>query len=75
MSAPSYSGLSGVDNGTPAGFNTAVNSCLVLVRGQQGQKYTSGAAKERGGPGAFCNGKGTRDNALDLDGNDCLPNP
>jgi len=46
-----------------------------LVRGQQGQKYTSGAAKERGGPGAFCNNKGSRDNELDLDADACLPNP
>jgi hypothetical protein len=46
-----------------------------LVRGQQGQKYTSGSVKERGGPGAFCNGKGPRDNELDLDANACLPNP
>jgi hypothetical protein len=46
-----------------------------LVRGQQGQKYTSGSVKERGGPGAFCNNKGQRDTELDLDADACLPNP
>jgi len=47
-----------------------------LVRGQPPSRYyTSGSAKERGGPGAFCNNKGTRDNELDLDGDACLPNP
>jgi hypothetical protein len=46
-----------------------------LVRGQQGQKYTSGSVKERGGPGSFCNAKGVRDTELDGDSNACLPNP
>jgi hypothetical protein len=46
-----------------------------LVRGQSGQKYTSGSSKERGGPGSFCNAKGLRDTELDTDPSACLPNP
>lgn len=73
----------------PPGTNSIPESTVLapgdgfyyLVRGQQGQKYTSGAPSERGGPpGGFCNAKPPRDTDLDADAvadpaSACLPNP
>jgi hypothetical protein len=45
-----------------------------VIRGQLGQKYTSGSVKERGGPaGGFCNGTSTRDTELAADADACNP--
>ena len=44
------------------------NGWYYLVRGQAGQKYTTGAVKERGGStGGFCNGASLRDTEIAAD--------